>query len=403
MDGFQEPSRRGLALAAAVLLASCAVASTETGAGSDDPRGGGSSSSSSGSTSGSSGASSSGGSSSSSGGSSSSSGGSSSSSGGSSSSSGGGSSSSSGSSGGSGSSSSSGAVVGHPRRVLLSDEGNGRVLLVDLGDTAHAVWATQLDHPRDLQLVGGDRVAVSTATGYVELDLARGEIKRQVGGFSGVETLRRLADGHTVLGGNSSGGVTLQELDGADAAVPGRKVTFTTSGQVRIARRTPRGTFLIAAGAKLAEVDWSRQTVWEVDVPDGNSVFEGLRLADGTIAVTSGYGATIVIIDASTKRALRTIGGKAQPDAPTIAPNFYAGFQVLANGHFVVTNWEGHGAGNGGKGVQLLEYDPAGLLVWRWKQDPALVSSLHQVLVLDGLDTTRLHDDAGGVLAPVNP
>jgi hypothetical protein len=68
----------------------------------------------------------------------------------------------------------------------------------------------------------------------------------------------------------------------------------------------------------------------------------------------------------------------------------------------VVTNWEGHGGGNGSKGVQLLEYDSAGLLVWKWKQEPSLVSSLHDVIVLDGLDTTKLHDDVGGVLAPVS-
>jgi hypothetical protein len=67
----------------------------------------------------------------------------------------------------------------------------------------------------------------------------------------------------------------------------------------------------------------------------------------------------------------------------------------------VVTNWEGHGSGNGGKGLQLLEYDPSGVLVWKWKQDPNLVSSLHHVIVLDGLDTTKLHDDVNGVLAPV--
>jgi hypothetical protein len=82
-------------------------------------------------------------------------------------------------------------------------------------------------------------------------------------------------------------------------------------------------------------------------------------------------------------------------------PSFYAGFQVLPNGNFVVTNWEGHGGGHGVTGRQLLEYDAAGLLVWSWQQDPNLVSSLHGVIVLDGLDTTQLHDDLDGVLTPV--
>jgi len=300
------------------------------------------------------------------------------------------------------------SVVGNPRRVLLSDEGNRRVVLVDLQSPSSPIWSTQLsdttkygDSMRDLQLVGGDRVAVSVAKGYVELDIKTGAIKKQVTSFDGVESLRRLPSGNTILGGNSNGGVTLQELDAQDAPVTTHKVTFTSYSQLRLFRRTPEGTFLLGVGAKLAEVNWDKQTLWEMTIPSGDWVFQGLRLADKTLAVTSGYGATILVIDPTTKKVLTTLGGKSQPDATTLVPNFYGGFQVLPNGHFVVTNWEGHGAGNGGKGIQLLEYDPSGALVWKWKQDPALVSSLHQVIVLDGLDTTKLHDDVDGVLAPV--
>jgi hypothetical protein len=299
-------------------------------------------------------------------------------------------------------------ATGNPRRVLLCDEGNRRVLLIDLQNPSAAVWSTLLndtnkygDGLRDIQLVGGDRVAASVAKGYVELDVKTGEIKKEVTKFTGVESLRRLPSGNTVLGGNSEGGVTLQELDAQDAAVAGRKVTFTNYSQFRMLRRTPEGTFLIGVGAKLAEVNWDKQTVWEMSIPNGDYVYQGLRLPDKTIAVTSGYGAAVLLIDPAAKKVLTTVGGKSQPDSATIVPNFYAGFQILPNGHFVATNWQGHGGGNGGKGIQLLEYDGAGALVWKWKQDAKLVSSLHHVIVLDGLDTTKLHDDVNGVLAPV--
>lgn len=299
-------------------------------------------------------------------------------------------------------------AVGHPRRVLLADEGNRRILLMDLENATTPVWTRQLNDPtkdgdsmRDMQLVGGDRVAVSVAKGYVELDLKTGEIKKEVSSFDGVESLRRLPSGNTILGSNSNGGVTLQELDSQDTPVTGHKVTFTNYSQLRLFRRTPQGTFLLGVGAKLAEVNWDKQSLWEMTIPAGDWVYQGLRLPDKSIVTTSGYGSTLLIIDATAKKALTTIGGKNQPDASTIVPNFYGGFQVLANGHFVVTNWEGHGAGNGGKGIQLLEYDASGALVWKWKQDPALVSSLHNALVLDGLDTTKLHDDVNGALAPV--
>ncbi len=301
-----------------------------------------------------------------------------------------------------------GVLVEHPRQVLLCDEGNRRVLLVDLENPSTAVWSTPLDDAakyggglRDLQLIGDDRVAVSVATGYVELDVRTGEVLKEVTQYAGVESLRRLPDGHTILGGNSDGGVTLQELDASDVVVQNRKITFTEHSDLRMLRRTREGTFLIGLRYKLVEVDWDKQTLWEMAIPGGDWVYQGLRLPDSTIAVTSGYGAAILVIDPATQTVRVTIGGKNQPDATEIVPNFYGGFQVLQNGHFVVTNWEGHGGGNGTKGIQLLEYDAEGVLVWSWKQDPNLVSSLHHVIVLDGLDTTRLHDDVDGILSAV--
>ncbi|MGE5783604.1 MAG: hypothetical protein ACM3ZE_03405 [Myxococcales bacterium] len=296
-------------------------------------------------------------------------------------------------------------AIGNPRHVLLLDEGNRRVVLMDLQSPSTAVWSRQIeaskygDSMRDVQLVGGDRVAVSVAKGYVELDLKTGEIKKEVTSFTRIESLRRLPSGNTILGSND-GGVTLQELDPKDALVSGRKVTFTALQELRLFRRTPQGTFLVGLKSKLAEVNWDGQIVWEMTIPNGDYVYMGVR-QEKNIAVTSGYGATLLIIEPSAKKVVATLGGKTQSDSATIAPNFYAGFQLLANGHYVVTNWEGHGSSNGSRGVQLLEYDASGALVWKWKQDAKLVSSLHHVLVLDGLDTTRLHDDVNGVLAPV--
>jgi hypothetical protein len=297
------------------------------------------------------------------------------------------------------------AAVGHPRRVILVDEGNTRIHLADLQSTG-SIWTKQFTSFRDIQLVGDDRLAVSTLQGYVELDLKTGATKKEFAGLSGIETLRRLPNGNTVFGGNSDGGITLQELDSKDAPVPGHKVTFTGTsyGPLRLLRRTPQGTFLIGFGSEdnqLAEVNWDKQVLWQMALPNAKHTYQGLRLPDNTIAVAAGYAAAIYILDPVAKKVLTTIGGPSQPNATTIRPNFYAGFQVLPNGHFVVTNWQAHGAGHGGEGIQLLEYDSSGALVWQWKQDPNLVSSLHGVLVLDGLDTTKLHDDVNGVLGPV--
>jgi hypothetical protein len=83
-----------------------------------------------------------------------------------------------------------------------------------------------------------------------------------------------------------------------------------------------------------------------------------------------------------------------------VRPFFYAMFQLLTNGNLVLANWQGHGPGFGRSGVQLLEFNPAGEIVWSWSKAD-LISSLQGVLVLDGLDTTKLHDERSGLMRPV--
>jgi hypothetical protein len=75
-------------------------------------------------------------------------------------------------------------------------------------------------------------------------------------------------------------------------------------------------------------------------------------------------------------------------------------FQLLPDGNIVLANWQGHGPGFGGSGVQLLEFNPRGEIVWSWSKSD-LISSLQGVLVLDGLNTAKLHDERCGIMSPV--
>jgi hypothetical protein len=75
-------------------------------------------------------------------------------------------------------------------------------------------------------------------------------------------------------------------------------------------------------------------------------------------------------------------------------------FQLLPNGHIVLANWQGHGEGFGESGVQMLEFDTGGEIVWQWS-DSTRISSLQGVLVLDGLDTNLLHDEREGIMSPL--
>jgi hypothetical protein len=77
----------------------------------------------------------------------------------------------------------------------------------------------------------------------------------------------------------------------------------------------------------------------------------------------------------------------------------FPGFQLLPNGHVVLANWQGHGEGHGAQGVQLLEFDAGGRIVWQWSR-AEWISSLQGVVVLDGLDPRVLHDEHNGVMSP---
>ena len=94
--------------------------------------------------------------------------------------------------------------------------------------------------------------------------------------------------------------------------------------------------------------------------------WKSLRLPNGNLIVTAGYGAFVVELDAAGK-ILRKFGGK-ESVPEKVRPFFYAMFQLLPNGNVVLANWQGHGPGFGRSGVQLLEFNPAGEIVWTWSK-----------------------------------
>jgi hypothetical protein len=134
------------------------------------------------------------------------------------------------------------------------------------------------------------------------------------------------------------------------------------------------------------------------DIPDGKHIYQVLRNPDKHLLVSMGYGAAAVELD-ETGKVLKALGGKKTEDAKKLGFNFFSGFQVLKNGNVVVANWTGHGVNDSSKGVQLVEFDNSGKVVWTW-HDPVLAGTLHGVIVLDDLDIQVLNDDVSSVLGP---
>ncbi len=292
------------------------------------------------------------------------------------------------------------ALDPNKRKLLLRDEGNSAVHYVDLGDPSKN-WHQVVPTGRDLQLIGAHQFLIGTDNGYQERSLVDGTVVKDVTTYPGTLAAHRLHNGNTLLSGvDFHGGkgivlfqITPQGGNGPQIEYPG--------SYVRMVRETGADHFLMTADTHVFEGDAQGKVVWDVTVQGGPAsphAWEALRLASGDVLVSAGYAAGLEIFGAD-KQLKQTITG-----GDNAKPNYFADFQVLASGDYVVANWQGHGPGLGANGLQLLEYDTAGKLVWSWKQDATFVSSLQNVIVLDGLDLDKLQveNPQTGVLESAN-
>jgi hypothetical protein len=260
-------------------------------------------------------------------------------------------------------------------------------------------------------------VMISVPTGYIELDLlARGAPLRTVtltGVPGNIEAARRLPNGHTVVAGNGAGGIYVYEFDENDAVLDDHRRLFAGLDFLRALRLTEQGSFLFtsstSAGQHVYEAGWTGEAELVFAVPSevgARNMTKALRTGPSEVTVSTGYGASLIRIDTENDVISKLIGGSdlERPEGAErdVYSHFYAGFLLRPNGDYVVANWIDHGAGHNGQGYQLLQFDHDGALIWMLDQTefPA-ISSLHNVLVLDGLDTSRLHDERGGVLVPL--
>lgn len=276
------------------------------------------------------------------------------------------------------------------------DEGLGALLHINERTPAKN-WRVPIAWPqaRDLQLIGGHKILVGHHHGYTEFDLATGESTKIFSSLEGVTAVRRQPEGNTLVAGvNVAGapGVVVLELDAGDREI---KRAIFPGDYVRLIRQTSQGTFLMCCNDRIREGSRDGRYLREFPVAGFFHAWKAVRLANEHLLVSAGYGAFMVELDASGE-VLRKFGGRDQVP-PEVNPFFYAMFQLLPDGNIVVANWQGHGGGHGASGIQLLEFDPSGRLVWQWSR-PELISSLQGVIVLDNLDTSRLHDERDGLM-----
>ena len=282
---------------------------------------------------------------------------------------------------------------------IAIDEGHATLLHVNERDQSKN-WIAPIGQPaaRDMQLIGDGKILIGHHHGYSEFDIALGRLTKEFKLLEGVTAVRRQPNGHTLIAGvdiKPTKGVVVLELDANDQEIS--RVIFP-GDYVRLIRQTNDGTYLMSCNDRIREGRPDGTYLREFPVEGFYHAWKSLRLPNGNLIVTAGYGAFVVELDSS-GTIVRKFGGKEQmPES--IRPFFYAMFQLLPNGNIVLANWQGHGPGFGKSGVQLLEFNAAGEMVWSWSRAD-LISSLQGVLVLDGLDLAKQHDERAGIMQPM--
>jgi hypothetical protein len=289
-------------------------------------------------------------------------------------------------------------VLAVDHRFLAVDESRAQLHLVDQRNTNQS-WTLKLpERCRDYQLIGNNELLLSSTTGYYVYSLTNRALLKQLHNqrFEGAASVRRLADGRTLLGCNQNG-ITLFELGPDDAVL--RTAKFPELNTLRLMRLSPTGTLLFGANGNLVvEADLAGKELARFTLPEpAKHVYQILRLPNGNLLAAAGYGHFLAEID-PTGRIVKRIDGSSQPSETH--PNFWCGYQVLKNGNIVMCNWTGHDAGDSTKAPQVIEFDFTGRLVWSW-HNPTLAGTVHGVVVLDDLDTTVLNDDSSGTLTKV--
>ena len=284
------------------------------------------------------------------------------------------------------------AAEPHPHRLLLVDESRARLHFVNLDDASKNWEILFPKRYRDVQLIGHRHLLVSTDAGFAEYDF---DSQRKLSEFhdarlAGTESVRRLADGRTIVGCNQSDpekktAIAFFEFDRDNK--PLRSARFPGLSTLRLFRLSSRGTFMFGANGKfVVEAAFDGTILRKIEVKDGGHVYHFFERPDGHLMIGGGYGSFVAELDADGKQ-LRRWGGK--PGPADVGFHFFGSVQVLKDGRIIVANWTGHGAQDSEKGHQVLEFAPDGKLLWSW-HDAKLTGSVHGAIALDDLDLEQL-------------
>lgn len=265
-------------------------------------------------------------------------------------------------------------------RFLGYDEGRQTLGIYDTQDNTWGWVKSMANKPlaRDLQKLDNNRALVGYNNGYFEINIHYGEILKVCDRWSGVTSCRRLENGHTLITGIDldKPGISILTLDESDNII---KSVNREGEYVRLMRPTVNDTYLLGLDNHFLETDTNLLEIRRLTAKGFQHAWLANRDEYRHTLVSAGYGAFLALFD-ETGKMIKKIGAKG--DVPEeVNPFFYASFEILPYGGFLVANWQGHGKHNGSKGKQLVEFDCDGNYVGSWSS-PEKISSLQGILLI---------------------
>ncbi|MBT3194792.1 MAG: hypothetical protein HN341_19770 [Verrucomicrobia bacterium] len=260
---------------------------------------------------------------------------------------------------------------------VATDESGHQLIYVDEANPGND-WTVPLPGNRDIQISTEGTVLVNVPSGYREYDLKTGEMLKEVTVDIHIKSLVRLDNGHTFLGGGNG----VIELDENDKEIARHEMNM--GGFFRLLRLATNGNFLYTASrTSVKELTPGGATVRELDLttltPESAKPYFMEEMDDGGYFISTGFGATILVVDKDWK-LIKSYGGKGKLEG--IATHFFADAQQLANGHVVVAHWTGHKREDSQKAPQAIEFDENGKVVWTW-HDAKRAGTLHGIEIIE--------------------
>ncbi len=285
------------------------------------------------------------------------------------------------------------SVITHA--FLALDESRKQLIYVDEQKPENN-WCAKNIKSRDMQLIGRNRLLLSTEGGYMIFNLVTKQIEKKVTNVVKAHRVESICmDEDGVVYVTSRGAVvTILSPDDAIKTIITMKPPFNKN--LRLMRRTNAETFLFGRGNTIVEMNTNGELVWTQVIQGARHLYKGARLENGNTLISAGYGSFLAEVQTDGE-VVRSFGGQGTHEELGINPHFYADFNLLVNGHVVVCNWLGHDTTDSEKGKSLVEYDEDGKVVWTWT-NPALSGSLHAVIIMDNKEPDFFYREVNGVL-----